>query len=49
MTRGRKRKKNAGKENADKRDDRGDVQGYGDVTVFEGAITRARKGGRRGY
>ena len=44
MTRGRKREKNAGK-----RDDRRDIQGYGDVTVFESAITRARKRGRRGY
>ena len=49
MTRARKRDKNASKENADKRDDRGDVRGYGDATVFEGAIITARKGRRRGY
>ena len=49
MTRGRMRGKNASKENADERDDREDVQRYGDVTVFEGAITTARKGRRRGY
>ena len=49
ITKARKWKKNGSKENTNNRDDREDVLGYGDVTVFENAINRTRKGRRRKY